>query len=234
MNITSGGAGAVYYVGTLTPFEIDPVGNPGVYVNFPDGAPEGERVAIAFNFAGSGSQGEYGLVQTLGVVLESQTTYTLRVLVGNIASGTAMSGDIFDLDGFPGYRVDLLAGGVVVAQDDSSLSGSIPEGEFALSSVSLSTGASHPQLGSPLGIRLVNLNVIDPRFPEANLEVDFDDVQLETRSAGETADLNQDGVVDGADLGLLLAAWESPSADLNGDGTTDGADLGLLLAAWGG
>lgn len=47
-------------------------------------------------------------------------------------------------------------------------------------------------------------------------------------------DLNGDGVVDGADLGLLLAAWgtSSPAADLNQDGVIDGADLGALLAAW--
>ncbi len=49
------------------------------------------------------------------------------------------------------------------------------------------------------------------------------------------ADLNQDGVVDGADLGILLGAWglASSPADLNGDGTVDGADLGGLLGAWG-
>ena len=47
-------------------------------------------------------------------------------------------------------------------------------------------------------------------------------------------DLNGDGMTDGADLGLLLGAWNSPGAtDLNGDGVTDGADLGLLLGAWG-
>jgi len=49
------------------------------------------------------------------------------------------------------------------------------------------------------------------------------------------ADLNGDGVVDGADLGVLLDAWGSGpgQADLNGDGVVDGADLGLLLSAWG-
>ena len=46
-------------------------------------------------------------------------------------------------------------------------------------------------------------------------------------------DFNGDGLVDGADLGVLLAAWDGPGADFNGDGTTDGADLGELLAAWG-
>jgi hypothetical protein len=46
------------------------------------------------------------------------------------------------------------------------------------------------------------------------------------------SDLNGDGTVDGADLGLLLGAWGTPGADLNDDGTTDGADLGILLADW--
>jgi hypothetical protein len=50
------------------------------------------------------------------------------------------------------------------------------------------------------------------------------------------ADLNGDGMVDGADLGLLLAAWgpcEGCIEDIGVDGAVDGADLGLLLAAWG-
>ncbi len=231
--ITSGGAGPTYYLGTLTPFVIDPVGNPGVYVNFPDGAPEGQRVAIAFNFAGSSGQGEYGITQTLAAVLEPERTYTLRVEIGNIASGTAMSGDFLDLNGFPGYRIDLLAGGVVIGQDDNGLAGAIPEGEFATSTIVVSTSALHPQLGQSLAVRLVNLNILDPMFPGANIEVDFDDVRLDVVSAGNPADLDGNGSVDGADLGILLSSWGSAKADLDGDGTTDGADLGLLLSAWG-
>jgi len=56
---------------------------------------------------------------------------------------------------------------------------------------------------------------------------------------GTSPDLNGDGVVDGADLGILLAAWgDCPAegdcpADLNGDGVVDGEDLGALLSAWG-
>ena len=48
------------------------------------------------------------------------------------------------------------------------------------------------------------------------------------------ADLNGDGRVTGADLGLLLASFNTPGpvGDLNRDGTVNGADLGLLLAAW--
>ena len=53
-------------------------------------------------------------------------------------------------------------------------------------------------------------------------------------------DINEDGVVDGADLALLLGDWGGcPGGgapcpgDLNGDGVVDGADLAVLLGAWG-
>ncbi len=51
-------------------------------------------------------------------------------------------------------------------------------------------------------------------------------------------DLNGDGVVDGADLGLMLSSWGACAdcadcpGDLNGDCLIDGADLGLLLSNW--
>ena len=50
------------------------------------------------------------------------------------------------------------------------------------------------------------------------------------------ADINGDGSVDSADLGILLSSWgvcAGCAADLNGDGGVDSADLGVLLAAWG-
>ncbi|HMN96824.1 MAG TPA: hypothetical protein PKC43_07255 [Phycisphaerales bacterium] len=48
-------------------------------------------------------------------------------------------------------------------------------------------------------------------------------------------DLNGDGLVNGADLGLLLGSFgsSSPTADLNCDGIVNGADLGLMLGVWG-
>lgn len=48
-------------------------------------------------------------------------------------------------------------------------------------------------------------------------------------------DLNGDGTVDGADLGLLLSDWDEYSgvANINGIGPVDGADLGILLSNWG-
>jgi len=59
-----------------------------------------------------------------------------------------------------------------------------------------------------------------------------------TVGGGMPGDLNGDGVVNGADLGLLLAEWGACprpgecAADLDDDGVVGGADLGLLLAAW--
>ncbi|HMN97285.1 MAG TPA: M12 family metallo-peptidase [Phycisphaerales bacterium] len=48
-----------------------------------------------------------------------------------------------------------------------------------------------------------------------------------------TADLDGSGIVDGADLGILLGAWGSAGpGDLDGNGVVDGGDLGILLAAW--
>ena len=49
------------------------------------------------------------------------------------------------------------------------------------------------------------------------------------------ADFTGDGLVDGADLGVLLGLWGDDAfpADLNGNGVVDGADLGLLLGEWG-
>jgi hypothetical protein len=46
-------------------------------------------------------------------------------------------------------------------------------------------------------------------------------------------DFNNDGVVDGQDLGILLLQWGLGGiTDLDGDGITDAADLGLLLLSY--
>ncbi|MBM4113530.1 MAG: hypothetical protein FJ253_09220 [Phycisphaerae bacterium] len=49
-------------------------------------------------------------------------------------------------------------------------------------------------------------------------------------------DLNEDGVVDGDDLGTLLGQWGACvgcSGDFNCDGAVDGDDIGTLLGNWG-
>ena len=52
-------------------------------------------------------------------------------------------------------------------------------------------------------------------------------------AGGCPLDLDSSGAVDGADLGVMLAAWGTATHDATGDGVVDGADLGILLAAWG-
>ena len=48
-------------------------------------------------------------------------------------------------------------------------------------------------------------------------------------------DLDDDGSVNGVDLGIILGNWDTanPISDLNGDGATNGLDLGILLGGWG-
>jgi hypothetical protein len=53
-------------------------------------------------------------------------------------------------------------------------------------------------------------------------------------------DIDVDGIVNGGDLGTLLAYWgpttsaaASIACDLNVDGLVNGSDLGILLASWG-
>ncbi len=56
-----------------------------------------------------------------------------------------------------------------------------------------------------------------------------------TLTDGSPADLNGDGDIDGADLGLLMGSWGECSgcaADLSGDGAVAGDDLGILLSGW--
>lgn len=48
------------------------------------------------------------------------------------------------------------------------------------------------------------------------------------------ADQNRDGVVNGADLAIVLSAWgqAGPVGDVNGDGTVNGSDLAIVLGSW--
>lgn len=54
-------------------------------------------------------------------------------------------------------------------------------------------------------------------------------------SCGCLADVDGNGMVDGGDMGVLVAFWgtNDPHADVDDDGTVDGTDLQLILAAWG-
>ena len=104
--------------------------------------------------------------------------------------------------------------------------------------------------GTDLGIQLSGgiVEVEESNVPAAS-DLSVDGFASAWGTSDPAYDLNADGVVDGADLGLFLnqqgierqdsdlmdrfmAAWGTadPDFDLNGDGTVDGADLGQLLS----
>ncbi|MGJ8639319.1 MAG: dienelactone hydrolase family protein [Opitutaceae bacterium] len=156
--------------------------NPTNSTFFPGGAPEGSLAAIIY-LDGAFGTGEVGIQQTLADTLELKTRYTLQVDVGNIASGqgsgSSADGGVtnYNLNGFPGYRIDLMAGDVVIASDTGA---EIGEGLWTTREVTVDIGSAHPQEGGALTIRLVNLNIADT--PEPGIEVDFDDIRLDATS----------------------------------------------------
>ncbi|MSR28342.1 MAG: hypothetical protein EXS03_02050 [Phycisphaerales bacterium] len=59
--------------------------------------------------------------------------------------------------------------------------------------------------------------------------------ELDSCEAGNPADINHDGIVDGLDLSALLSAWGSSdaNADIDDNGVVSGSDLTQVLSAWG-
>ncbi len=148
--------------------------------------PDGSNVGVVFLLDDPANQAHFanqeaGLLQTLSDALQTSTRYTLRVNVGNIANDPNPPHDAFQFTGFPGYRVDLLAGGTVIASDPGSL---LPgEGRFLETPIEVEIGAAHALAGQPLGIRLVNRNAAP------GLEVNFDDVRLDAVDIAAWTDL---------------------------------------------
>ena len=144
--------------------------NPNTTLLYLDPVPHGSNVAVVF-LGPTYSNIPTGLFQQLTTTLQARTSYTLTVAVGNIANDPTPPHNAFDFAGFPGYRVELLAGEFVVAADDNSL---LPgEGRFVTSVVQVAVGSTHTNIGLPLGIRLINLDAAP------GIEVNFDDVRLD-------------------------------------------------------
>jgi len=126
-------------------------------------APEGQNVLYTENAVGDVG----GVAQVLAETLAANADYTLTVEVGN--SNYYYNG---------GYSVQLLAGGVVIAEDNDSL---WPEyATWATSTVEYSYDPADAALvGQPLEIRLLNLT-LDKDSPPADevVGVEFDNVTL--------------------------------------------------------
>jgi hypothetical protein len=134
---------------------------------FPNRAPEGDQVG--FLWADS-------FVQTLGVVLAPNTTYTLQA-------------DFTHVPGFASeFTLELLAGGVSLGS-----AGGFPNilGVFDTATVVVITGAAPPQLGEALGIRISSTAA----------ESDFDNVRLDASTLATAPDLSCSGFFSPLDNG---------------------------------
>ncbi|MAE66546.1 MAG: hypothetical protein CMJ18_19935, partial [Phycisphaeraceae bacterium] len=122
----------------------------GVYnplaTEFLQDVPDGDNVA--YNIGAT-------IAQTLSTTLESRTTYTLEVAIGNRAG----------VLGFPGYAVQLLAGDTVLVEESSSTPA---EGTFVTATLVYEAPVNEPRAGAPLEIRLLS----------SGNQVIFDDVRL--------------------------------------------------------
>ena len=154
--------------------------------SFYNSIPNGNNVALIY-LAGDIEGGQVSLRQVLSETLQPNRYYELKVGVGNIASGFAPppSNQFFNLAGFPGYRIQLRAGNQILAEDNNSLFGQIPEGEFRESTIGVSVSLGHSQIGQPLAIWLTNKNQRD--VPNPGIEVNFDHVRLNATTVPEPA-----------------------------------------------
>jgi hypothetical protein len=167
------------YIGTTTDwqsgrydinnFGVWIAGNPNADIYRPTTAeytdpgvvPEGEKVAYVVGIADF----DNGIRQVLTSHLAPNLVYTLSVAIGNPALWNVPPPA-------PDFRIELLAGGVLLA----SRTGSPPadDSAFGVATLSYSSGPAPDQIGQPLEIRLITL--VDPR--DDGYEVDFDDVRL--------------------------------------------------------
>ena len=208
--------------------------NPSAALGYGGVAPEGENVGATTSYVGK----DGGLSQVLSAKLEANTQYDLSVLVGNpflFNASTATAN----------YRVELLAGGVVVASD----TGPSPTNDTTWKTAGLTydSGDSPAQLGESLEIRLLAVSFTD------NKGVDFDDVQLtavgptpEAHAVMLTLAVNNEGSTepdvkdrmtikvydDSCKAAQAVGTVVFDSSDLNQDCITDFKDFALAALYW--
>lgn len=141
-----------------------PIGFSDYFTSMADGV----QCGVVYADLAPGS-GVIGLQQTLPATLAPNTRVSFEIWVGD---PTAASGA--QLDGFPGYRVELVAGASEVLSDDDT---AMLQGQLRPVRATLPIGSVHPGLGQPLIVRLLNRNAA------AGAEVDFDAVSVDVTPA---------------------------------------------------
>jgi len=203
--------------------------NPTADAGYGGVAPEGDNVMFATCATGL----DRGMNQVLSAKLEADTQYDLSALVGNPFG--------FNEDTTTGdYRIELLAGGVVLASD----TGPSPADDTTWTTASLTydSGQSPAQLGEALEIRLLAVDFTD------NKGVDFDDVKLTAVGpAAEPYVVKMTLVVDDTEEDdMLIKVYNDACSaarlgggmeytmptDLDDDCDTDMGDFAVLAELW--
>lgn len=183
------------------------------YEGFSAGIPNGAQVGYV-NCVNAPIQ------QVLAETVQAGQQYTLVTEVGKRSDCCAMIA----------YRIRLLGGAVVIAEDNDSLEP--PTGGWATSVVSVTVPRGHAAVGAPLTIELALLE---------GGQGNFDHVRLLTGPyipEGLEGDVDGDGSVNASDLALLLGAWgpctacDACPSDLDGDCAVGASDLALVLGGW--
>lgn len=199
---------------------------------------------------------------TRGFVWVSGTMTSLPTLGGprshaiDINSAGTVVGIAWNASAQPrAARWSLNASGQVVATSDLGVLSGGASAAYAINDSGVIVGTSNDRAArwTPAGgaaVTLVDLNTLIS--PDSNWKLTrANSIDAMGRIVGggkhlglargflltprDPADLDANGVVDGGDLGLLLAGWGTSDVDLDLDqsGIVDGGDLGLLLASWG-
>jgi hypothetical protein len=193
--------------------------NPSSAADLTAEAPEGANVVLV-----TSSANEDGLSQTLSSPFQADASYVLSAKVANTKFTS----------GFPGYRVQLVANGTVLAQDDNSQA--VAEDTVVTSTVNYSYNAGlHAGLvGQPLEIRLLSKGLATGE------EVAFDDVQLDATLLNPVANpggpynvvfnstLSLDGSASLPSDGQTISTYEW---DLDNDGDFDEVVTGATPTA---
>ena len=153
-------------LGWFAPGGLAGVFNPDEVIGYPNGdAFAGQNVGWAnWRFFDTGSW-YVGLSQVLNATLQADTQYVLGAQIGNPLLNRFLPVS-------PDYRIELLAGGVLLEFD----TGAPPaRGMWEHHSLTYDSSVNPAQLGEPLEIRLVAVH--DP-LRLSGYEVDFDEVTL--------------------------------------------------------
>lgn len=171
----------------------------------------------------SGSDGYADYTEDDPIVLTAGGTYTIKVENGDPQWKNDLFGVFIDWNGDWDFNDDGEFVGVDPGVGPYSVTVNVPEDQ--------APGRTRMRLR----LHDVDINPMTPCDTANFGEVQDHLIEVVAPEPACPGDVNADGEVTAADLGLLIGAWNTDlaAADLNDDGTVNAADLGLLIGAWG-